>query len=447
MSLDQAMAEGVFTLFPAGPVMSPLEYNGYVPEVLATKRTASLGTSLNGNSPVYDVTGPDALEFLRSVCVNSFKGFEVGQIRHGVLCDEQGRILTDGVIARIADDTYRTYWLAPALAYRLERSDFDVTGVDQSFSEFFFQIAGPRSLEILENATREDLHDIGFGRHRMSSIAGVPVRVLRLGMAGGLAYEVHGDMAQAEAVYRAIWEVGQPYGIVKQGRISYVMQHTEAGFPNINMHYPMPWYEDADLGAYYDQHPIHNFYNKYRDLVGSVGQELEARYVTPFQVGWGNLVDFDHDFIGKEALLREAEADRWARVTLVWNADDIADVVASQYRGEEVEPADRIEERPVDVYFNLNGHTGFVYHADWVLADGERIGTSVGRINSVHYRRMISIGLIDKRYAAEGNEITVLWGRPGTPQRQIRATVARSPYFDLPNNNAIDVESIPRVSA
>ncbi len=445
MSLDQAMAEGVFTLFPAGPVMSPLEYDGYAPEVLATKRTASLGTSLNGNSPVYDVVGPDALEFLRSVCVNSFRNFEVGQIRHGILCDEQGRILADGVIARIEEDVYRTYWLAPAIAYRLEQSGLDVHGEDRTFSEFFFQIAGPRSLEILEAASGDDLHDIRFARHRMSAIAGAPVRVLRLGMAGGLAYEVHGDPADAEAVYRAIWEAGQPYGMVKQGRMSYVMQHTEAGFPNINMHYPMPWYEDEGLGAFYDQHPMHNFYNKYRELVGSVGDDLQARYVTPFQVGWGGLVDFGHDFIGRQALQREAEQDRWAAVTLVWDADDVADIVASQYRGEDVEPYDAIEERAVDIYFNMTTRRGFVYHADWVLdADGQRIGTSAVRIKSVHYRRMISLGFIDRRHAAEGTQLAVLWGRPGTPQKRVRVTVARLPYYDLPNNNAIDVESIPR---
>jgi len=279
----------------------------------------------------------------------------------------------------------------------------------------------------------------------MSAIAGAPVRVLRLGMYGGLAYEVHGDPADAEAVYRAIWEAGQPYGMVKQGRMSYVMQHTEAGFPNINMHYPMPWYEDEGLGAFYDQHPMHNFYNKYRELVGSVGDDLQARYVTPFQVGWGGLVDFGHDFIGRQALQREAEQDRWAAVTLVWDADDVADIVASQYRGEDVEPYDAIEERAVDIYFNMTTRRGFVYHADWVLdADGQRIGTSAVRIKSVHYRRMISLGFIDRRHAAEGTQLAVLWGRPGTPQKRVRVTVARLPYYDLPNNNAIDVESIPR---
>lgn len=442
MTAQETIAEGAFTLAP-GLGGIPLEFLGYEQEALASKQTACLGTGLNGMSPVYDVAGPDALEFLRSVCINSFKNFHVGQIRHAVLCNHKGQVLTEGVAARIDDDVYRTYWLAPVLAYRLINSGMDVTGVDQSFNEFFLQLAGPRSLEVLEAAAGEDLHDIGFGRHRMSRIADVPVRILRLGMAGGLGYEVHGATADTETVYRAIWDAGQRFGLVKQGQTAYLMQHTEAGFPNINLHYPLPWYEEPDMAAYFDTQPTQNFYNKFRHLFGSVGPDIEARFVTPYQIGLGKMVDFGHDFIGKEALQREAEEDRWATVTLVWNEQDIADVVASKFRGRGVEPYDRIDDRPYDIYFNLGG-PGFGYHADWVLADGEQIGTSTGRINSVYYRRMISLGFIDKRHAAEGSELTVLWGRPGTPQKRIRVTVGRYPYFDLVNNRAVDVEQIPR---
>ena len=442
MTAEEAIAEGAFSLAP-GLGLLPLEFLGYEPEILASKQTAYIGTALNKMSPIYDVSGPDALEFLRSVCINSFRNFEVGQIRHAVLCNHKGQVLTDGVIARIDDDTYRSYWLAPALEYRLINSGLDVKGVDQSFNEFFFQLAGPRSLEVLEAATQEDLHDIAFGRHRMSSIAGIPVRILRLGMAGGLGYEVHGATPDTETVYRAIWEAGQPFGLIKQGQTAYLMQHTEAGFPNINLHYPLPWYEEPDMAAFFDTQPMQNFYNKYRYFFGSVGPDAEPRFVTPYQIGLGKMVDFGHDFIGKEALQREAEADRRATVTLVWNEEDIADVVASKFRGREVEPYDYIDDRPYDIYFNLGGGFGFGYHADWVLADGQQIGISTGRINSVYYRRMISLGFIDKQYAAEGTELTVLWGRPGTPQKEIRVTVARYPYFDLENNRAIDVEKIP----
>jgi glycine cleavage system aminomethyltransferase T len=63
---------------------------------------------------------------------------------------------------------------------------YDAVGEDLTGREFLFQIAGPRSLEILERATRSDLHGIAFTRHRPAAIAGIGVRVYRLGMAGGL---------------------------------------------------------------------------------------------------------------------------------------------------------------------------------------------------------------------------------------------------------------------
>ena len=441
MTAQDAIVEGAFSVIPAMGQL-PLEYLGYEAEILASKQTAYIGTALNGMSPIYDVSGPDALEFLRSVCINSFKNFRVGQIRHGVLCNDKGQILTDGVVAHIEEGVYRTYWLAPALDYRLVNSELDVTGNDQSQNEFFIQLAGPRSLDVLEAATSENLHDLAFGRHRLASIAGVSTRVLRLGMAGTLGYELHGASDDLEAVYRTLWETGQEFGLVKQGQTAYLMQHTEAGFPNINLHYPLPWYEEPEMAAYFDTQPMQNFYNKYRFFFGSVGDDVEARFVTPYQVGWGKMVDFGHDFIGREALLREAEADRWATVTLMWNEDDIADVVASKFSGRDVEPYDPIDDRPYDIYFNLGGQPGFAYHADWVLIGGQRIGTSTGRINSVYYRRMISLGFIDKTLAAEGAELTVLWGRPGTRQKEIRVRVERYPYLDLAKNSTIDVAAL-----
>ena len=437
--------EGAFTFFLAGFLYAPYEYTGYKDEVLASKSSAYLTSSLN-ESPIYDVKGPDATKFLSSICVNNFANAKVGGIRHGIICNEKGQIMTDGVIMKIADDTYRTYWLLPVIDYLLQKSGMDVEGVNLTGQEFFFQIAGPKSLEILEKAADSDLHDIRFAHHRMAKIAGVDVRILRLGMAGTLAYEVHGDMSEANKVFGHIWEAGQEFGIKKLGRVAYVMNHTEAGFPNINMHYPLPWYEDADFAAYLNERPGAGFFNFNRKLIGSVGDDVESRFKTPYDVGWGKLVKFNHDFIGKEALLEISKNPKTTIVTLEWNPDDIADIFASQFKGKDVTPYESISERPVDVYFNLSLSNGFIYHADKVMADGKQIGTSTGRLNSVYYQRMISLGFIEKEYAVLGKELTLIWGTPGTPQKEVRVTVARFPYIDLENNKAVDVESIPSLA-
>src|SRR3546814_4742755 len=98
-------------------------------------------------------------------------------------------MLTDGVVIKIADDTFRTYWLNPVLEYYLKNSGMDVQGEDISFREYFYQIDGVKSLEILERAAECDLHDVKFARTRMIKIAGKDVRLIRLGMSGTLGYE------------------------------------------------------------------------------------------------------------------------------------------------------------------------------------------------------------------------------------------------------------------
>ena len=437
---NNSVNEGVFTFFLAGFQYAPYEYTGYKDEILASKETAYITTSLN-ESPIYDVTGADATRFMESICVNRFSNAKVGDIRHAILCNEKGQILTDGVVMKIGEDTFRTYWLQPVIDYLLQKSGMNVQGNDLSGKEFFFQIAGPRSLEILENAAKSDLHDIQFAHHRMSKISGVDVRILRLGMAGTLAYEVHGDMASMDAVFKTIWEAGVTFGLKKLGRVAYCMNHTEAGFPNINMHYPLPWYEDDGLAEYLNARPGAGFFNMSRKLIGSMGDDLEGRFKNPYDVGWGNLVKFDHEFTGRQALEEICKNPPNALVTLEWNAEDIAEIYASQYRGRDVVPYESIDDRPNDVFFNCGW--SFIYQADQVLADGKKIGMSSGRLNSVYYQRMISLGFIQKEYAVEGKALKVLWGTPGKPQKEIRVTVARCPYMNLENNKAVDVESIP----
>ena len=79
--------------------------------------------------------------------------------------------------------------------------------------------------------------------------------------------------------------------------------------------------------------------------------------------------------------------------------------------------------------------------ADKVLADGKTVGISVGRGVSNYYRRMISMAFIDPKYTELGKELTVVWGDVGHPQKEIRATVVRYPYFDADGNNEVDVST------
>src|SRR3546814_11586284 len=81
------------------------------------------------------------------------------------------------------------------------------------------------------------------------------------------------------------------------------MIHTEGCFPNIYVHYPLTWYwSDPGLADFIKNESPMPAYCKNRRLRGSVGNDLQSRFMTPYDVDWGFLVNFNHDFMGKAAL-------------------------------------------------------------------------------------------------------------------------------------------------
>ena len=438
--------EGAATLFQAGPGMfSARTYQGTAVESAAYRTSAWIGTPLMGTSPIVDVVGPQAMEFLQSICVNDFSNLKMTGLRHAVICNERGQILTDGVVIRIAEDRYRTYWLNPPITYLASVSELDMHVEDMTGQEYFIQVQGEKSLEILEDAFEADLHDIAFAKHRIQDVDGMQVQVIRLGMTGNLAYEIHGPMSDYAAIYDRVWASGQKFGAQKLGLLTYnLFNHTEAGFPNINLHYPLPWLESGEgLLGWCLQNPMLSFYNLARDLRGSMGDDVEGRFMTPYDTGIGFLVKFNHDFMGREALEKIAQKPARQVVTLEWNAEDVAKVFAAML--EDGEPVDDIT-RATDVDVEAGFATGkMIYRADRVLdGEGNAAGVSSGRFISSNYRRMLSLGFVRPDLAVEGTELTVVWGTPGTRQFDIRVKVARFPYnAELVRNEDRDVEDIP----
>ena len=430
-----------------GPGMKvPYIFTSIKDEINAYERSAWIGTVLM-NSPVYDVIGPDAAKFLSSVCINDFTKQKLDSIRHAVICNDEGYILDDGVVFRLADDHFRTYWLDPPLDYLVNTSNMDVKGVDMSGKEYFIQIDGVKSLEILEDAFQQDLHDIKFAKTRVINVGKKEVRVLRLGMSGTLAYEIHGPMKDFREIYTKVWESGKKFDARRMSFTTYSeYNHTEGGFPNINMHYAMPWQNSGDgLKEYLANRPMLGMFNlPDMPLYGSVGDDLEARFATPYDVGWGFLVNYNHDFPGKEALKKYAENVQRTPVTLEWNPEDVGKVVANN-----LTPGAQLTDdiaKPSDMDSVQALLEGYSYHHDWVLKDGEKVGVTAGRIISYTHNSMISIGFIRPDLAVEGNELTILWGTPGNAQFEIRATIKQYPYNSdrITSNKEYDVNTIPK---
>ena len=161
-----------------------------------------------------------------------------------------------------------------------------------------------------------------------------------------------------------------------------------------------------------------------------VPQAITDYFRTPGELGWGNRrVKDEHDFIGREALnaQRDAGGPKRQLAGLIWNEGDIADLFAAQFRSD---PLPEPMEIPREIAPSF----------DRVLISGNDVGVSSGRTYSTTLRKMISLVGIDRDHAEPGTDVTVLWGRPGTPQREVRAKVAALPL--KPDRRRIDVSAL-----
>ena len=397
----------------------PFEYSSWQEEELTWHDNCYIHAGLN---PFVwcDVKGADFINMLNSMSVSTFNNFPVGKARHCILCNDAGKITMDGIVVRRSEEDFITMCLPDFPAINKEMgSPFKIEGGWCWDKYFFFQLCGPRSLEIVEAATKQDLHDIKFMYTKDAKIAGKDVFILRTGMAGTLGYEVHGKVEDAMEVYKALIVAGEPYELKPIGRHAYRNTHTEGSIPQAGLHFSF----GVDMLA--------------SELTGSFGTDSPYKYLSPIDCGWEKMINFKHDFPGKEALQKELEGHHNTMVHLIWDADDCVKVIAAS-----MDPVKKVDMMPICEDFSFIKSSQEV-HMDAIL-DGERIvGAASGRMFSPKNYEMMSLAFIDQDYAVEGKQVEVLWGRPGTTQMRIKATVSLAPYVKKCRNDSFDVENIP----
>jgi glycine cleavage system aminomethyltransferase T len=404
---------------PFAQMLLTSEFTEWADECTAHVKTCYIGDW----SPLHklELRGSGALSFLSWLGMNDLSGFSVGQLKHHVQLDEVGRIASEGIVSRLAEDTFRyTAGTANWLAWQASVGTWDVEITDISPDVFIFGVQGPASLGVLERATGGSLRDIAFNHFRSSEIEGVDVRIMRTGISGELGYEVHGPSGAGNAVWAAIVEAGGEAGIRQLGFRSQAIQHIEAGIATNGLDYlpasaitpgaPTQFRQRAFLGSF-------------------VPSGWTDYFRTPGELGWAARAQGDHDYLGREAIEAEAAAggSRRVHVGLAWNADDVAAVLAAM-----VGVGD-----PVDT-MELPRYNGLSF--DRVMANGADVGVASGRTLSLNLQGTISLCVIDRAFAAVGTPVTVIWGRAGTNQREIRATVTALPF--KPDHRRIDVTTL-----
>nr|BAW89543.1 berberine demethylenase [Arthrobacter sp. GBD-1] len=410
-----------------GAVWGPPQYTNWIEESLSWKETCYLGdwTFL----PSMRYTGPDVLRLFSDVSVNTMNNFAIGQSKHIIQCDENGKIIDDAVLSRTGEQeviSFSTFWAD----YVRRQGDYDVEAEYVGLSKFHLQ--GPTSLFVLESAAQASVRDLKFMRSMKVSIADVEVTVLRQGMSGEVGFELQFPIEKADVVRAALLEAGSDHGMKQMGGRVAMLNHLEAYYPTQGLDY-MPAVFDG-------RHPdfLHELVENgggwmdiYYRVAGSFeSDDIRDWYRSPVEFGWGNRINFDHEFIGADALREEVASPRRSGATLVWNSEDIIDLYASLFR--KGEPLPDFMELPQDP-------RGYVY-ADSVLKNGERVGITSSRGYSAYFREMISLCVLDVEHNVPGDEVTVLWGNPGTAQREIRATIAPAPY--KPNRSRVDLHSL-----
>ncbi|MFF0087579.1 hypothetical protein ACFYR1_49305 [Streptomyces canus] len=389
------------------------EFTGWRDEQMSWKTTCSLGDW----SFLWDlvIEGPQALEFLQYYSVNDLVNFEIGRAKHLVQVSERGNIVAEGVVMRLAENRY-SMQSSPAFysAYRLSRGDYDVQWHQQD--TFQYQVSGPNALTVCARVTGESLTDIKFMRFREVTIAGKRVLALRQGMAGEIGFEFHGAAEDKEAVWDAILEAGGPEGIRRIGSRTVMTNHLEAAFPTGNYHY---LYDTFDLPGFMDFVMANFDLDGAPQVRGSLEGDVSAYVQTPYALGWGKQVKFDHEFLGRAALEKVAANPGRARVTLEWSDEDIIEVYASLFQ-RETEPYDFLE---------FPNQPTYCVWADRIEdEDGNLIGTSTVPGYSIYFRHVLTLSYIDPAFAEPGTPVWIVWGAPGHPQKRVRATVKPAPY-------------------
>jgi glycine cleavage system aminomethyltransferase T len=360
---------------------------------------------------------------MQSILVNSLEKFPVGSMKHAVMCTEDGLIAAHGIVERKGENHFESFAGGPPGQFFSADSRFDVKV--ERLNHYLFQIAGPASLEVLEKVAGESLRDIKFLRFRDTRIGGLRTEIGRIGMTGGLAYELHGPIEEGPAIYDAVYKAGLELGIERLGWGTYLVNHVEGGFPQSTWTFAIAHPDPAQRPAFM----------KVFQISGSVDPtNTRARHRTPVEVNWHNMAKFDHDFVGRAALQAEIANPRRTTVTLRWNAEDAMDTYASLLR-----PGTPY--KPIDLPYAPQRWP--MAHADHVLKDGREVGYSSGTIYSPHFREYLSLGCIDIGAAKLGEEVMVQWGDHGGAIKTIRATVARFPYFTDGRNSDLDVHAGP----
>ena len=380
------------------------------------------------------VWGPDVIAFISELAVNRFDNFQITRAKQIVMVGPDGRFISDGIVFREGDEAVRV--VGPPTASNWIQFNCETTGhrVECARNEnmivprdrrdlFRFQLQGPNALALVQEASDGSLPEIEFFRIGEFQIAGKTVRALRHGMAGKPGFEIFGDWDDQFAVREAVEAIGTKFGLKKAGSTAFGTVSQESGW----MPRPLPAiYDGTDMKGFRQWLPSLSF-----EAAGSLGgsfasDDIADYYVDPVEIGYENLIHYDHDFIGRDELRNRHDNQTRTKVTLVWDNDDVFAILRDSLQPNSNRP--KYIDLPIPVYAS--------FQADAVEAGGQCVGISQRISFSSNAGAILSQALVNLDRAKPSTKADLVWGEPNSRRttvelhelRSISVTVAPVPY-------------------
>ncbi|MBL8550082.1 MAG: aminomethyltransferase family protein [Hyphomonadaceae bacterium] len=405
------------------------EFNNWRDEQRAWRESCVLFDQSHHMANVY-VKGPDAVKMVSELTINSFKHFPVNRAKQFVPLSYDGYVIGDGILFHLEENHVVFVGRAPTANWiefhgtsgnykvdilKDDRSPGNTMGKAVTRTCYRYQIQGPNAQQVIEKLNGGPFAEIKFFDMGTIKIKGKTVRALRHGMAGAPGLEIWGPYEEREEIAAVIMEAGKDFGIVRVGSRAYPSNTLESGWiPS-----PLPAvYTGEKMKKYREWLPA-NSYEASGSIGGSfVSSNIEDYYMSPYDLGYGPFVKFDHDFIGRDALEKMDKAKARRKVTLAWDSDTAGKILASVLNppGENY----KFFDLPLANYASSN--------YDKVTLNGKTIGFSMFTGYSYNERKVLSLATIDPSINP-GEEVTVTWGEENGGTK--KATVERHKQLDV----------------
>jgi aminomethyltransferase len=342
----------------------------------------------------YRITGSDATRLVDRIITRDMRKVSVGQVVYTPWCDEEGKVIDDGTVSRLEENTYRWTAADPSLRWFTQNAvGMDVQLEDISESVAALALQGPTSGRLLKGlAADADISNLKYFRVTKATIAGVAVEISRTGYTGDLGYEIWVPSNQAVKVWDALMDHGRAFDIHPAGMLALDVARIEAGLLLIEV-----------------------------DFNSSKKGLIESQKYSPYEMGLGRLVNLDKGRFVGQAALKEEQRRGHAReiVGLAINWTEVEDLFEKVGLPPAVSPiASRV--------------------AVPVFKDGTQVGKATSSTWSPTLKRMIALATINRQHTKVGTrlqfEITV-----ESVRHRVGATVVKMPFFNPKRKTATPI--------